>query len=239
MTTLVLGASGATGKHLVDQLLLKGEGVKAIARTPENLPDHWKGNSQLEIIKASILEMDELVLANHLRDCDAIASCLGHNINLKGIFGEPKKLVRDAMVLVSKILLEQFPKKEAKILLMNTTGNRNKDLQEQWSFAEKTFMGVISKLIPPQADNEEAAEYLRTEIGQNHDTLKWVAIRPDGLINEEQVSEYKVVPSPTRSAIFNAGKTSRINVGNFMARLITEDDLWKKWQGQMPVIYNQ
>jgi hypothetical protein len=30
-----------------------------------------------------------------------------------------------------------------------------------------------------------------------------------------------------------SGSTSRINVAHFMARLITDDDLWTRWQGQM------
>ncbi len=50
---------------------------------------------------------------------------------------------------------------------------------------------------------------------------------------------YEIHPSPTRSAIFNAGEISRINVGHFMANLISDDNLWKKWKGQMPVIYNK
>ena len=49
----------------------------------------------------------------------------------------------------------------------------------------------------------------------------------------------KRIPSPTRCAIFNAGKTSRINVGHFMAALITDDNTWNLWKGQMPVIYNK
>jgi len=53
------------------------------------------------------------------------------------------------------------------------------------------------------------------------------------------VSEYEIHPSPTRSAIFNAGQTSRINVGHFMAELVTDDETWNKWKGQMPVIYNK
>jgi hypothetical protein len=28
-------------------------------------------------------------------------------------------------------------------------------------------------------------------------------------------------------------------VGHFMADLITEDEIWQKWIGQMPVIYNK
>jgi hypothetical protein len=87
-------------------------------------------------------------------------------------------------------------------------------------------------------DNEKAADYLRTSIGQNDRAIEWTAVRPDNLIDEENVTEYKVHTSPIRSAIFNAGRTSRINVGHFMADLITDDNTWNKWKGQMPVIYN-
>ena len=68
--------------------------------------------------------------------------------------------------------------------------------------------------------------------------IEWAAVRPDSLINEELVTEYDIYPSPIRSAIFDAGKTSRINVAHFMSRLIINDGIWQKWKGQMPVIYN-
>ena len=93
--------------------------------------------------------------------------------------------------------------------------------------------------MPPHADNEQAADYLRTEIGQESRAVEWVAVRPDGLIDEDAVTEYELHPSPTRSAIFNAGKISRINVSHFMADLMTEPQIWNKWKGQMPVIYNK
>jgi len=69
--------------------------------------------------------------------------------------------------------------------------------------------------------------------------IEWVAVRPDNLIDEDQVSAYEVHPSPIRSAIFDAGMASRINVGSFMADLITENESWNRWKGQMPVIYNK
>ena len=93
-------------------------------------------------------------------------------------------------------------------------------------------------LLPPQADNEDAAEYLRAEIGQNDDQIMWAAVRPSGLIDSETQSEIEVHPSPTRS-IFDDGEISRINVGHFMADLITDQQLWNQWKGQMPVIYNR
>ena len=58
------------------------------------------------------------------------------------------------------------------------------------------------------------------------------------VIDEENVSEFEVYPSPMRS-ILKDGQISRINVGHFMADLITNNNLWNKWKGQMPVIYNK
>jgi hypothetical protein len=122
---------------------------------------------------------------------------------------------------------------------MNTAGNSNRDLDEPLSFGHKSVIGVLRLLLPPLIDNENAAEYLRTIIGQNDTLVQWTAVRPDTLIDEDQVTEYKVYPSPIRNAIFNPGSTSRINVAHFMADLITDDTVWNMWKGQMPVIYNK
>jgi hypothetical protein len=130
------------------------------------------------------------------------------------------------------------PEKPIKYVLMNTSGNRNRDLNEPISFGQKCVIALLRLLLPPHVDNEKAADFLRIKIGQDNPMIEWTAVRPDGLINESEVTEYEVHPSPIRSAIFNAGKVSRINVAHFMATLIGNDDLWQKWKGQMPVIYS-
>lgn len=56
---------------------------------------------------------------------------------------------------------------------------------------------------------------------------------------ETRVTDYEVHPSPAKSAIFNPGSTSRINVAHFMADLITDEETWTRWHGQMPVVYNK
>jgi len=66
-----------------------------------------------------------------------------------------------------------------KFVLMNTTGNRNRDLDERISFAQKCVIGLLRILLPPHVDNEKAADYLRTQIGQNNTAVEWVAVRPD------------------------------------------------------------
>ena len=96
-----------------------------------------------------------------------------------------------------------------------------------------------AKQLPPQADNEQAAEFLRRNIGRNDPQIEWVAVRPDNLIDEDAATDYDLHPSPVRSAIFDAGKTSRINVAHFMAELIANEETWQTWRGQMPVIDNR
>ncbi len=239
MTILVVGASGATGRLLVKQLLKQGQNVKAVVRSPESLADSWKSNSQLEIISASILELSDDKLRELVIDCQAVASCLGHNMTWKGIYGQPRRLVTDATHRICSAIEANQPSTPIKYVLMNTTGNRNRDLNESISFGQKCVIGLLRLLLPPHVDNEKAADYLRTKIGQSNPCIQWAAVRPDGLINEEEVTEYKTFPSPIRSAIFDAGKTSRINVANFMATLIYNNEMWEKWKGQMPVIYNK
>ena len=239
MTVLVVGASGATGRQLVEQLLIQGYKVKVIVRSPEKLPKLWRNNDSLQIISASILELSDKEMNDYVFGCHAIASCLGHNMNWKGIYGHPRKLVTDATRKLCNAIEVSKPKKPVKYVLMNTAGNSNRDLSEPISFGQKCVIGFLRLLLPPHVDNENAADYLRTEIGQNQKFIEWTVVRPDNLINEEEVTDYEIHSSPTRSAIFNAGKTSRINVGDFMTTLINNTDLWNKWKGQMPVIYNK
>jgi hypothetical protein len=160
-------------------------------------------------------------------------------MTLKGIYGQPQKLVTDVTRRLCKAIEVNNSKKPTKFVLMNTTGNRNRDLNEPISLRQKCVIALLCLLLPPHVDNEKAADYLRAKIGQNNQLIEWVAVRPDGLINEEEVTTYEIHASPTRSAIFAAGKVSRINVAHFMAALINDATLWNTWKGQMPVIYSK
>jgi len=239
VTALVVGASGATGRLLVEQLLNRGQQVKIIVRSTNNLPDAVINHDHLTVIQASVLDLSDAEMAQHVSGCDAVASCLGHNMSFKGIYGQPRRLVTDATRRLYSAIRVSKVDTPVRFVLMNTTGNRNRDLPEPISFGQKIVIGLLRLLLPPHVDNEQAADYLRSIVGQNDSAIEWAAVRPDGLIDESEVSEYEIHPSPIRSAIFDAGKTSRINVAHFMAELITDDQLWNQWKGQMPVIYNR
>jgi nucleoside-diphosphate-sugar epimerase len=238
MAILVVGASGATGKHLVQQLLDTGHTVKAVVRPSAKLPEAWNASSKLILVRAEVAEMGIDEMANIIKECRAVASCLGHNLTLKGIIGKPRQLVTNTVQLICDAIIKNSPEKPIRFVLMNTAGNRNRDLKEPISHGERIVIGLLRLLLPPHVDNEKAADYLRVHIGQKNQMVEWVAVRPDSLIDKDEVTDYKVFASTTRSALFNPGKTSRINVGHFMARLITDNSTWKQWKGKMPVIYN-
>jgi hypothetical protein len=121
---------------------------------------------------------------------------------------------------------------------MNTAGNSNRDGSERISLAQRGVIGLMRLLVPPHVDNEQAADHLRLELGRDDRLIEWAVVRPDSLIDEDEVTEYEVHAAPTRSALFDPGRTSRINVAHLMAELVTDDALWNRWKGRMPVIYN-
>jgi NAD(P)-dependent dehydrogenase (short-subunit alcohol dehydrogenase family) len=236
MTILVVGASGATGRLLVEQLLGRGRRVKAIVRSPDKLPDGLRNHRLLSIVHANLLDLSDDEIRQQVAECTAVASCLGHNLSVTGIYGSPRRLVTDATRRLCEAVEATRPPNPVRFVLMNTAGNSNRNLGESISFGESCVLGLVRLLLPPHVDNEKAADYLRADIGA---AIEWVVVRPDTLVDEADVTAYEAHPSPTRSAIFDAGKTSRINVAHFMADLISDDATWNRWKGRMPVIYNK
>jgi hypothetical protein len=235
MKVLVVGASGATGRLVVKQLLSRGVAVTAIVRSLDSLPN----NANLLKIEASVHNLTGTEMASHLKDCNAVVSCLGHNLTFKGMFGKPRWLVTDTVQCICNAINANNIGSVVKVILMNTTGNSNRDIPEVPPLSQRIVVSILRVLLSPHADNEKAADFLRTKIGQNNNAIEWLAVRPDALTDEEEVTEYDVHASPIRNAIFDSGATSRINVANFMTELILTESLWAKWKGKMPVIYNR
>jgi NAD(P)H-binding len=218
-------------------LLARGEPVRALLRSPDALRA-LGGDSRLSLIQASVLDLDEATLARHVAGCSAVASCLGHPMSLRGIYGQPRRLVLDALRRLCRAIVASAPARPVRVVLMNTAGNSNRDLREPVSLAQRGVVALVRALVPPHADNEAASDYLRTVIGQAHPLIQWVVVRPDSLIDRDAVSAYETHPSPIRSAIFDAGRVSRINVAHFMAELAVGGAAWERWRGRMPVIYD-
>lgn len=238
MKVLVLGASGATGRLVVRQLVERELAIRIVIRKTSSMPEDLMDHPQVDSVVGNLTEFDSEQYLKLVDGCDVVVCCLGHNMTFKGIFGSPRLLVYQSLKKACEAIRKQA-KQPVKIILMNTTGNINKDIQEHRSLAERMVISLLTAVLPPQRDNVYAAHYLRTALGKNNSRTEWVVVRPDSLIDHEAVSPYDVVEAPTRSPIFNAGKTSRINVSHFMAELVTNHAFWDEWKYRMPVLYNK
>jgi len=119
---------------------------------------------------------------------------------------------------------------------MNTTGVSNPDEEETRGCGERCLFCCLRWCLPPHYDNESAVDCLLEDVGKKG-PIEWVVVRPDDLINEE-VSEYKILESPTWGVITNGKTTTRANVAQFMVDLIEQGDLWEQWKFRMPVVFN-
>ncbi|WP_125719257.1 NAD(P)-dependent oxidoreductase [Pseudoalteromonas rubra] len=234
---LVIGASGATGKLVVEQLLLAQQQVRVLVRPNSAQLEVFKASPQLDVRVGNIAELSSSELDTLIRGVTAVICCLGHRATFQGIFGHPRRLVSDAVNHVCQAIVKSRTDTPVKFILMNSTGCRDEAQGECPSLAHRAVVALLRVCLPPHPDNEAAARTLRA-YSSAETGVDWVIVRPDSLVNEPEITAYEAHPSPLRDAIFDAGKTSRANVAHFMCQLVSDPHLWQQWQGQSPVLYN-
>lgn len=246
---LVVGATGATGKHVVRQLLEKGHRVKVIVRSKERMLSALNGggteeqkttydDTLLQITEASLLDLTDKEIQDQVSDVDAVISCLGHNLDFKGLFGHPRKLVTEATQRLTAALQSSSTssEKKQKFLLMNSDGVAHPagtDNLRPWS--ERAIISIIRYLIPPHSDNEGAAEHLY-KLGKDT-SVEWTAVRPTDLIDGES-TDYEVFDKP-QGSLFGSGTARRSNVAKFMVDLVTDETKWTTYKFDFPVVYDK
>ncbi len=236
MTILVVGATGKTGRLVAEQLLAKNHLVRVVVRSAHRLPVEVLENPSTTVIATSVLDLTDPEMAEHVKDCDAVVSCLGHVTDLKGMFGEPKKLCTDATRRLCDAIERNGARAPTKFVLMNTVGVQNPNLDEKRTWFDRGLLTVLRHTLPPHRDNETASEHLRRNVGRESTHVEWCSVRPDSLIDAD-VSPYVINESPT-TGILTGRPTARSNVAHFMTELIENPELWDKWKFRMPVVMN-
>jgi nucleoside-diphosphate-sugar epimerase len=234
---LVVGATGRTGRRVVQELLNKAYEVRVIARTPHKLSEDILNHPRLRLIEGVILDFTDLELDACVRGCKAVVSCLGHVLSLHGIYGAPQMLCTDATRRLCEAIERTSPHGTTKFILMNSIGVNNPKGNEVRSWLDRAVLNTLRITVPIQRDNEFAARYLALNVGESHPCIQWCVVRPDSLVNDD-VSEYVTETHPT-THLFQGRPTARANVAHFMTRLITEKQTWNQWKFQMPVLSNR
>ena len=235
---VVLGATGATGRLVVQQLLERGREVHAVVRSRDRLPVAVKEHPQLTVTKAPVLDLDDEQMVELVRDKEAVIQCLGHNLTLRGMYGSPRDLCTRAVTRICGAIEETRPERPVKFILMNSSAVGNPDGSDEHlrSVGQNIALWLLKVLLPPMKDNIKASHYLALEIGERNPYVEWCTVRPDSLIDED-VTEYDLYPGLIKG-LFEPSTTSRANVAHFMCELL-DADTWQEWKFKLPLIVNR
>jgi nucleoside-diphosphate-sugar epimerase len=236
-TVLLVGGTGRTGRRVLEQLLGRDVGVRAIVRSAERLPAGIAKDPRLAVIEADLLSLSDAELADHVRGCDAVISCLGHTISLKGVFGAPRDLVARATTRLCRAIAAVRPATPIKLILMSSVSvNRPRRLDKRRETFERAYIATLRGLVPPAKDNQRAADFLCSDIGADNPFVQWAVVRPDTLLDGD-VSEYALHEGIV-SSLFKPDRTNMANVAHFMCELVVDPKAWNDWKGELPVVVN-
>jgi NAD(P)-dependent dehydrogenase (short-subunit alcohol dehydrogenase family) len=234
---LLVGGTGRTGRRVLEQLLERGVSVRAIVRSASRLPEGIADDPRLTVVEADILSLSGEDLVARVRGCDAVISCLGHVISIKGVLGPPHDLVTRATARLCQAIRDSQPDAPVKYILMSSVSVNHPGAPDaRRGRLEKVLLWVLRGLLPPARDNQRAVDFLHGEIGASNPLVQWVAVRPDALL-EGAASAYSLHEDLV-SSIFKPDSTNMANVASFMCDLATDADTWDRWAGRLPVIVN-
>jgi nucleoside-diphosphate-sugar epimerase len=236
-TVLLLGGTGRTGRRVVEQLLSRGVAVRAIVRSADRLASAAREDPGLTVLEADLLSLSDDELQRQVRGCDAVISCLGHGISLKGIYGAPRDLVTRAVARVCRAIEGIEPAEPVTFIVMSSVSvNRPGGLDTLRGNPERAFLWALRGVLPPAGDNQRAADYLCDHVGAGSRFIRWVAVRPDSLVDDD-ASAY-ALHEGLISSLAAPDSTNIGNVAHFMCELVVDSALCDSWRGKMPVIVN-
>jgi hypothetical protein len=211
--------------------------VRAIVRSTLRLPEGVADDPQLRVVEADLLSLGGEDLIAQVRGCDAVISCLGHVISVKGVLGPPRDLVTRATARLCQAIRESRPGAPVKFILMSSVSVNHPEAPDTRRGAlERVLLWVLRRLVPPAKDNQGATDFLHGVIGMGNPLVQWVAVRPDTLL-EGDVSDYSLHETLV-SSLFKPASTNMANVAHFMCELTTDPETWDRWAGRLPVIVN-
>lgn len=234
-TVLLVGGTGRTGRRMLQQLLGRGIRVRAVVRSSSGLPADVAANPDLTVIEASLLSLSDDEMRRHLVGCDAVLSCLGHVLSLKGIYGPPRDLVTRATTRLCRGIEALEPAAPVRFILMSSVSvHRPPGLDMRRGSLERAFLRGLCSVLPPARDNQRAADFLVEEIGPANQFVQWAVVRPDSLL-EGEISRYTLHEGLVNS-LLAPGSTRMANVAHFMCELVTIPETWAAWRSRLPVI---
>lgn len=172
MRLAIFGATGRTGRHLVEQALGLGHEVRALARDPGKLP---LSHERLTVVQGSAEDAERV--DETVRGTDAVLSALGHT----------KTSSKEVQTRATENILAAMRRHGVR-RLVSLTGAGVPDPENDAPKLFNRAMSLLLRRLQPDvlADAERHAELIR-ESG-----LDWVIVRGPMLTDGPRTGNYRV-----------------------------------------------
>lgn len=205
MNLLIFGASGGTGRCLLEQALAQGHHVTAFTRSPEKVTAQ---HPNLKVVKGDIQDYDSVAMA--MPGHDGVLSALGVYLFRKNtVLSDGTRNIIRAMEAhgVKRFVCE------------SALGIG--DTRDQTSlFVEFVFYPLLLRHFFPDKE--------RQELHIRQSNLDWVIVRPGRLTNGRQTGNYRHGFGPHEKI---KGVVSRADTAEFMLKQLTDDTYLRKTPG--------
>jgi nucleoside-diphosphate-sugar epimerase len=209
MKILILGATGATGRQLVEQALAAGHDVTALVRDPKAIE---VAHAKLKVVKGRATDASDV--ANVVAGQDAVLSALGPRSKNDPICAEAARAVVDAM--------KQHGAKQLVWLSAGGVGDSAPQLIRE-SF-------IFGRIIMPLFLRKPYANHARAEAIVCTSEL-WTVVRPVQLVDKPTGGTITAVP--IGDAVVSGLKIARRDVAAFML----EELATRAHVGTMPILH--
>ncbi|PWV46920.1 NAD(P)-dependent oxidoreductase [Chitinophaga sp. S165] len=209
MKLIIFGATGATGKHMVEQALEQGHLVTAFVRDPSKLGIM---HSNLTIAKGDLMDASSIIPA--MQGQDAVLCAIGAPANKTGTVRSDG----------TRNIIQAMKATGVKRLICQTSlgYGDSKKLLDQTPFI---FKHIIVPFILKKAfaDHALQEEYIKQS------QLDWIIARPANLTDEAYTGVYKQGFPATEKKL--KMKISRADVADFMLKQLTANTWLRKTPG--------
>ena len=207
MKLLIIGATGGTGRALVEQALAQGHVVTAFARKPLKITT---SHDRLTVAKGNVLDYNSLDQAVHGKD--AVLSALGH----KRLFIKTTILSEGTRNIIKAMQIHHV-----KRLICETSLGIG---ESRWRMGLYYTLFVIPFITFFYfRDKERQERYIKQS------SLDWIIVRPGQLTNGRKRGTYR--HGLNIGSILLTVRISRADVADFMLKQLTDDSYLRKTPG--------
>ncbi|MFJ9713765.1 NAD(P)-dependent oxidoreductase [Streptomyces sp. NPDC101234] len=209
MRIVIFGANGGTGRQLAQQALKGGHEVVAVTRNPHSFPI---AATRLTVARADV--HDRAATARVVEGSEVVLSTLGVQFSRK-----PITIYSDGIASIADAMTTHGLKR---LVVVSSAGT------EPTRHADGGFLlnRVMQPMVTRTIGKTTYADMRRMEAFLRQSSLDWTVMRPGGLFDAEQPSDYELADNRSErvftsradlAASMLAQATSRVWIGKFVA----------------------